>query len=163
MGTENFSNIENVTRKDAQILSYPGLKLDHLVKMLYDFKYGKSCANPGLKPTHLVMMVGLNDMELARMTNKQNISKIHSAAKLAFPGTKVSFCQVPMKKNLFQPELVTRIDELNEDIATYCNRHELNCIPRINKEDFEVQENLIRHWTPPCGDKTIQHIFDHLN
>ena len=110
-------------------------------------------------------MVGLHDMNLVRSTNKQNISKIHSAAKTAFPGTKVSFCQIPMKRKSpeFSKEQVKCIDELNQDIAAYCKDPQLNCIPRINIEDFEVCSDNVCHWAPPCGDKTIQHIFDHLN
>ena len=165
LGSSNFRRIENVDRSDAQIVSYSGLKLDTLLKILKAFKYGKSCENPGQKPAHLIIMAGINDMRLCRSTNKQNICKIYQAAKDAFPDTKISFCQIPMSQSDKHFSDLERdiIDDLNREIAAFCENKHLNCIPKLNEEDFEVDPEDHIHWTPTCADKTIKHIFDHLN
>ena len=163
LGTSNFNRIENVDRDDAQIISYSGMKFDHLIKMLDSFKFGPESQTPGMQPAHVVFMAGLNDMRLSKCTNKTNISRLYSAARKQFPNSKISFCQVPMKKNKFTNTECETIDDLNCEIKIFCERHKVNCIPKIPFSDFEVDPADPIHWTPKCADKTIKHIFDNLN
>ena len=159
IGTSNLKRIENVERNDAQILSYSGLKLGQLERMLNNFQHGNTSNNPGMKPAHVIIMAGICDMNLKFRTNKGNISKIYSAINRQFTGCKVSFCQIPMKENLFTHEQSKSIRDLNEAIQHFC-KDEHNCIPVI--EDFEVDPAEPIHWTPKCADRIIKHIFDHL-
>ena len=64
IGTSNFSRIPWVSRDDAQILSYPGLKLQSLIPLLIFFKYGPDSPNPGRKPRKVVTSCDLNDKTL---------------------------------------------------------------------------------------------------
>ena len=110
LGTSNFRRIENVDRDDVQILSYGGMKFDHQLKMLDAFKFGPKSHFPGMKPTHVTIMAGLNDMDLAKCTNRSKISRTYSAAKKQFPESQISFCQVPMQKNMFtKPQCETKM------------------------------------------------------
>ena len=162
-GTCNFNQIENIDRDDAQIISYSGMKFDHLIKMLDSFKFGPESRTPGMQPADVVIMAGLYDMKLSKCTNKSNISRLYSAARKQFPNSRISFCQVPMKKDKFTKEQCGTIDDLNREIKIFCEKHEANCIPKIPLTDFEVDPADPIHWTPTCADKTIKHIFDNLN
>ena len=167
LGPSNFSRIENVDSDDVQIVSYEGMKFGHLQKMLDNFKFGPNSRNPGIKPTHVTIMVGINDMDRCKSTNKFDVSKIYTAAKTQFSESKISFCQVPMKRYVFTQTQCNTIDDLNEEIVKFCNRNSptqpIQCIPTIPVGDFEVDPADPIHWTPSCADKTIKHILNHLN
>ena len=161
IGTSNFRRVENVDRDDVQIISYSGLKFDHLNKLLEGFKYGKKSKRPGMQPAHLTIMAGINDMNLQFRTLKSSVSRTYFAAKRQFPDSKISFCLVPMNKPKFTLKQCQTIDGLNKEIESFCKSHKIKCIPKIS--NFEVDPADPIHWTPTCADNTINHILGHLN
>ena len=163
MGTSNLRRITKIDRDDVQVISYSGMKLQQFLRLIDEFAFGKGSKNPGMQPSHIVAMGGINDMDLSKQTNKTSISNIHSALKRQFPNSKISFCQVPMDEPKFSPNQVETIRQLNEDIAYYCKNHSINCIPTLPKEDFEVDPADYIHWTPDCANKTFKHVMKHLN
>ena len=163
LGTSNFRRIEEVKRDDVQVVSYSGMKLDHLIKIIDAFAYGPKSLNPGMQPAHVITMCGLNDMNLGKGTNKVNISKLYSALKKQFPNSKLSLCQLPMEREAFSAQQVDTIRELNNEIQSFCDTHSIQCIPRIDRSEFEVDPADPIHWTPTCANKTIEHILAHLN
>lgn len=164
LGTSNLSRISFVKRRDAQILSYPGLKMDYLLKLLSNFKFGPASAAPGLKPTHVVISVGLNDRLLAPTTNEVNIRKVLNEAKRQFPGSKISFHQIRFNSKLPANQIET-IRKFNDAIERISRSEGLKFIPGIplNKFATDPKDKTNIHWSEDCANRTIEHIFDHLN
>ena len=163
LGTSNLSRITKVDRHDAQIASYPGFKLDHLLRLLQGFKYGPGSKDPGLKPSKVVIVAGLNDRTNAQSTNETNLKKVLNKLAECFPGSKILVLQHRFSSDLVLREQST-ILKLNEAIALSCSKKEgIDFIPPIPLEKFQVSSNDHIHWLPNCANFTLQHIFQHLN
>ena len=102
IGTSNFSRHPWVSRDDAQILSYPGLKLQSLIHLFNFFKYGPDSPNPGRKPRKVVISCGLNDKTLAPSTTDVALGKIINKAQQIFPGSEIYLALIA-----FSPKLPT--------------------------------------------------------
>ena len=139
------------------------MKIDQLIRLIDDFAYGPDSNNPGMQPSHVITMAGINDMYMSKTTNKVNISRLYSALKRQFPNSKISFCLVPMIKTAFTDKQYETIQDLNREIQSFCDKNALNCIPKLPKEDFETDPADPIHWTPACANKTFEHIMNHLN
>ena len=164
IGTSNFRRIENIDRDDVEVFSFSGMKLGQLAKVLDDYQYGPTSRYPGIQPTNVILMAGLNDMKLSKITNKTNISRVYSAARRQFPESKISFCLVPIMKGKFSTSDYATIADLNNEIEIFCRNHtKVQYIPRIAIKEFDVDPADPIHWTPECADKTIKHILKHLN
>ena len=120
IGTSNLARIEEVKQDDVQVISYSGLKINQLTKLVDAFQYGPNSQRPGMQPTHVSTMVGICDMDMSPKTNKIAISNLYSALKRQFPNSKLHFCQVPMKKELFSAKQRGTIDEFNRDLKLFC-------------------------------------------
>ena len=163
IGTSNFRRIENVDSEDVQVVSYSGLKLTQLSLLINAFEFGPKSKNPGMKPLDVVIMVGINDMGLAPTSNKSSLHRILTSLKSQFPGSRFSFCQVPIKSGMFKKTEVETIEALNKEIERLGKIENINVIPKIHDDDFEVDPVEPIHWTTSCADKTIKHILNHLN
>ena len=163
LGTSNLSRISEVKRRDAQIACYPGLKLDQLLRLLQGFKYGSGSQNPGLKPSKVVLMVGLNDRGLSPNTNETNMKKVVSEATRVFPGSKIHILLNAFSNTLSFNEKQT-LKKLNEVITLSCsNKEDVDFIPPIPQSKFEIARGDNIHWTERCANATIDHVFHHLN
>ena len=170
LGDSNFNFFKNlVTRTDIQVLSYPGLKLDIMLKLItrYGTKHGNDSNNPGMRPKHVILNVGLNDRESSQSTNKVNVEKIIHEAKRQFKNATISLCEIPVDDSLeyYSKQI---IKQLNDDTRLACEKIGANFIPAIPKEHFSVKtptnvNHPAVHWTPDCAQYTLSHIFNHLN
>lgn len=159
LGTSNMSNIGVVRRHDAQILSYPGLKLHQLLQLLKGFKYGSGSTNPGLKPSKIVIVAGINDRTLSCSTNETTMKKVVNEAKRTFPGSKILVSQQRFDPKLPQKERDT-ISKLNDVVRSISG---IKCIPPLPLAKFKTIERDNIHWTAECANATIEHIFSCLN
>ena len=139
------------------------MKLDQLIRLIDEFAFGKGSKNPGMQPSHLITMGGLNDMDMSIKTNKASISRLYSALKRQFPNSKLSFCLIPMDKSKFSEKRVKTIEDLNNEIKSFCEKNSVNCIKTLPSKDFEVDPADPIHWTPDCANKTFEHVIKHLN
>ena len=162
LGTSNLSRIPFVNRRDAQICSYPGLKLAEMHKLLCGFKFGPGSTDPGMKLKHVVFSVGLNDRSCAASTNEVNLKKVLNEAKRQFPGSKISFYQAPFDERLHQKEIDT-VRTFNGAMQTICDKEGMLCIPKVPRNKFATERHDPIHWTGDCALATLDHIFDHLN
>ena len=163
LGTSNLGRITFVARRDAQVVSYPGLKIENLTKLLNAFQFGHGSDNPGRKPSHVVLSVGINDRGLADSTNGISLRKLMLAAKKQFPDSKISIYQQPFDPRMSSDERKS-LKHLNDTIQGLCSSLGLNCIPVIPKPKFSVVggKDLI-HWTENCANATVEHFFANLN
>ena len=162
LGTSNLSRISFVKRRDVQILSYPGLSLHYLLKILASFKFGPGSPAPGLKPSHVVLSVGLNDRTGAPSTNETNIKKVLIETEKQFPGSKISVCQIRYSSDLPAKE-INAIKQMNACFQKECEARGMKFIPGVPFRKFAVHPKDNIHWTENCANSTIEHIFDHLN
>ncbi len=163
LGTSNLSRISKVDRQDAQILSYPGLTLSLLLKLLQGFKYGASSDNPGLKPSKIVVVAGLNDRGYSPSSNEVSMKKVISELARHFPGSQILILKNRYSDRLRAHEQQT-IGLLNDFITTYSRKKSgVDAIPPIDLKKFEVNHTDNIHWTEPCANYTLNHIFRHLN
>ena len=160
LGTSNLARISFVERKDAQVISYSGLKLEPLRKLLAAFKFGKDSKDAGRQPSHVVISVGLCDKGFSHKSNRINLTKVIHEAKRQFPKSKISFYQQPFDPRLSTDDKNT-LEKLNGAIEELCKAHDLNCIPRLPKNKFAVVNDQI-HWTEDCANATVEHFFQHL-
>ena len=166
IGDSNLSRISYVNNRNAQVISYSGLNLYTLFRIVQAFKYGPGSDNPGVKPSHVIFSVGINDRGSAEDTNKINIRKVANEAKRQFPGSKISFCLVPFEQNKFTLDEKTTLNKLNDEIKSLCNNKKeefLNCIDRISPKQFSTARNDKIHWTENCANAIIEHILNNLN
>ena len=159
--TSNFSRVPWVYRDDAQILSYPGLKLQSLIHLFIFFKYGPDSPNPGRKPRKVVISWGLNDKTLAPSTTDVALGKIINKAQQIFPGSEIYLAQIAFTSKLPTSEQnnLKIMNAKNKSLATKANIKYIPCIP-ANK--FEVGSDNI-HWTENCARAHLEHFFDHSN
>ena len=164
LGTSNLARVSFVARRDAQVVSYPGLKIDSLLKLLTAFQFGPKSKDPGRQPSHVVLSVGINDRGLAPATNHVNIKKVIQEAKRQFPESKISVYQQPFDSKLTKKEKDTLVN-LNETIEKECKSHNLNCIRKIDRVKFAIAPsgNDLIHWTEDCANATVDHFFNCLN
>ena len=162
LGDSNLARISFVNNRNAQVVSYSGLKLDLLLRLLQNFKFGPKSDNPGRTPSQVVFSVGINDKELKDSTNEINIRKVMNEARRQFPGSKISFCLISFDKKLSSNHKKT-LDNLNDAIKALCDKEELNCIPKVAERKFETVSKDPIHWTENCANATIEHIITHLN
>ena len=162
IGTSNLARISFVQRKDAQVISYSGLKLNMLLQLLQAFKFGPNSETPGRQPSHVVFSIGLNDRCLSTSTNETTLRKVYLEARRQFPDSKISFYEQPFDLGLPEKEKKTLVS-LNDAIRNLCQAQKLNCIPRIPKAKFAVTDHDMIHWTENCANSTVEHLFDHLN
>ena len=165
LGTSNFSRISSIKSNDAQVISYPGLKLNSLLRIIDNFQYGVDSKHPGQKPSHVVISVGLNDRRLAAATNSVNMDKIIRSAKKQFPGSQISVYQVPCAENLLSAGEINTIHDLNVAIAKKCDENSVNCIPKLSGDLFEIDSHDTSgiHWSAKCANATMEHILASLN
>ena len=161
IGTSNFSRIPGITRDDAQVLSYPGLKLQTLIHLLKFFKYGPKSPNPGRKPQKVVISCGLNDRTLAPSTTEVLLRKIISETQRNFPGSKIFLAQVAFSSKLPTSEQ-QNLKLFNDKIKHLAHKMNIKFIPYIPASQFEVGSDNI-HWTEKCALAHLDHFFQHLN
>ena len=161
IGTSNFSRIPWVSRDDAQILCYPGLKLQSLLHLLNFFKYGPDSPNPGRKPRKVVISCGLNDKTLAPSTTNVALGKIINKAKRIFPGSEIYLAQIAFSSKLPISEQ-NNLKIMNDKIKSLATQANIKYIPCIPANKFEVGSDNI-HWTENCALAHLEHFFDHLN
>ena len=123
---------------DVQVAIYSGLKLNQLSILINAFEFGPKSKNPGMKPLDVVIMAGINDMGLAPTSNKSSLHRILTSLKSQFPGSRFSFCQVPIKSGMFKKTEVETIEALNKEIERLGKIENINVIPKIHDDDFEV-------------------------
>lgn len=163
LGTSNLARISYVGRRDAQVVSFPGLKLDLLLKLINAFQFGTDSPSPGQQPSHVILSVGINDRDLSASTNEINLKKVVQAAKRQFPDSKISLYQQPFDPSLSEKQRKT-LTSLNDAIEKQCQSHGLNCIPRVAKSKFATAGgNDLIHWTENCANATMEHLFQSLN
>ena len=161
IGSSNFSRIPGITRSDAQILSYPGLKLQSLLHLLRFFNYGPGSSNPGRKPKKVVFSCGLNDRSLAPSTTEASLRKIIIEAQRMFPGSEIYLAQIAFSSKLpsFEQD---NLRFFNDKMKTLANKTNVKCIPCIPASQFELGKDHI-HWTEKCALAHLDHFFQHLN
>ena len=163
LGTSNLARIFFVGRRDAQVLSYPGLKLAQMVMLLKAFQFGPKSSNPGQQPSHVIFSIGINDRGLSPSTNEVELKKVVQEAKRQFPDSKIGIYQQPFDQNLTVKEKST-LKDLSDAVQKQCSTHGLKCIPRIPKSKFAVVGGKDQiHWTEDCANATVEHFFEHLN
>ena len=163
LGDSNLARISFVNKiYNAQIISYSGLKLDLLLKLLQNFKFGPKSSNPGVQPSQVIFSVGLNDRDLSDSTNGVNLKKVFNEAKRQFPNSKIGFCLIPFDSNLPVKQRET-LDNLNAAIQELCEKENLNCIPRVPRNKFSTTLKDPIHWTENCANAIIEHTLAHLN
>lgn len=160
LGDSNLSKVTWVDRPDAQVYSYPGLKLHQLFLLLQSFKFGIGSPNPGMKPSKLVISVGLNDRGLVPSTNSVTLRKVVNEAKRMFPGTKIFLAQIQFSKNLAQHEQKC-LSALNDEMKIVASGN-VSYIPAYPSSKFTVVKDNI-HWTENCANATMNHFLKHLN
>ena len=161
IGTSNFSRIPWVSRDDAQILCYPGLKLQSLLHLFNFFKYGPDSPNPGRKPRKVVISCGLNDKTLAPSTTNVALGKIINKAKRIFPGSEIYLAQIAFSSKLPVSEQ-NNLKIMNDKIKSLATQANIKYIPCIPANKFDVGSDNI-HWTENCALAHLEHFFDHLN
>ena len=163
LGDSNLGRASFVQRKDAQICSFPGLKLQSLIKLLENFKFGPKSQNPGRIPSHVVLSVGINDRGLSPNTTNVTVQKVINKAKAEFPGSKISFYQIPFDTRMTEEEK-SNLESLNNAIESHGRAKGCNVIPALPKQKFSLakQTDLV-HWSENCANATIDHFFEHLN
>lgn len=162
LGDSNLSRISWVGRPDAQVVSYPGLKLSQLLLLLQGFKFGFGSPNPGRKPSRVILSVGLNDRGLSPSTNKITLKKIVNEALRIFPGAQICLSQIQHSDSLDSSDKRT-ISILNDDMKNIAEfKANVLCIPALPKSKFKVGRDNI-HWTEDCANATLNHFFQHLN
>lgn len=162
IGTSNLSKISSVGQNDAQVLSYPGLKLYQLLSLLQAFKYGVGSADPGLKPSKVVLSVGLNDRGLNSNTNEMALKKVINEALRVFRDSQIYLAQISFGQHLKDEEKRT-LRSLNKAIIDISGKfHNVHVIPALPARKFQLGSDGI-HWTENCANATIEHYFQHLN
>ena len=161
IGTSNFSRIPWVSRDDAQILCYPGLKLQTLLHLFKFFKYGPGSSNPGRKPRKVVISCGLNDKHLAPSTTEVSLRKIISESQRIFPGSEIYLAQIAFSSKLPLNEQ-NNLRQFNDKIKSLATKTNVKYIPCIPAPKFEVGSDHI-HWTENCARAHLDHFFNHLN
>ena len=161
LGTSNLSRIEQVRRTDVQVVSYPGLQLSHLLKIL--MAYSPNPRDPGMKPTKIVISAGINDRGFAPTTNETNMKKVVNRLRDLFPESKIFIAQHRYSDKLTTSEKNT-LDKLNENIVLTCsNKSNVDFIPPIPRSAFQIGPNDHIHWTATCANFTCHHYLRHLN
>lgn len=161
LGTSNLSRIEQVRRTDVQVVSYPGLQLSHLLKIL--MAYSPNPRDPGMKPTKIVISAGINDRGFAPSTNETNMKKVVNRLRDLFPESKIFIAQHRYSDKLTTSEKNT-LDKLNENIVLTCsNKSNVDFIPPIPRSAFQIGPNDHIHWTATCANFTCHHYLRHLN
>lgn len=163
LGASNLARITVSRRSDAQIVSYPGLRLDHLLRLLQGFKYGTGSQDPGLKPSKVVINVGINDRERSISTNDINLKKVLNRLVDVFPGSKI-FMLLNQYSDKLRENDRTALGKLNDSIVLHCSKKEnVDFIRQLAPSKFQVSPNDYIHWTEQCANTTLEHIFRHLN
>ena len=147
--TINFTRIPWVSRDDAQILYYPGLKLQSLLHLFIFFKYGPDSPNPGRKPRKVVISCGLNDKTLAPSTTNVALGKIINKAKRIFPGSEIYLAQIAFSSKLPISEQ-NNLKIMNDKIKSLATQANIKYIPCIPANKFEVGSDNI-HWKENCA------------
>ena len=155
IGTSSFCRIPWVSRDDAQILSYPGLKLQSLLHLIIFFKYGPGSPNPGRKPKKVVISWGLNDKALAPSTTDVSLRKIIIEAQRIFPGSEIYLAQIAFSSKLPTSEQ-NNLRLFNDKIKSLATKTNIICIPCIPANKFEVGSDNI-HWTENCALAHLEH------
>ena len=114
-----------MSRDDAQILCYPGLKLQSLLHLFNFFKYGPDSPNPGRKPRKVVISCGLNDKTLAPSTTNVALGKIINKAKRIFPGSEIYLAQITFSLKLPISEQ-NNLKIMNDKIKSLATQQTLN-------------------------------------
>ena len=161
IGTSNFSRIPWVDNDSCQILSYPGMKLQNLLRLVSNFQHGIKSSDPGRKPSKILVMCGLNDRNLAPVTNEVTMKKIVKELERQFPGSKIYLAEIPYSNALSSREKDT-IEALNKVIRTLGSKEGIESIPRIHFSKFRVGSDNI-HWTENCARIHFNHFLQHLN
>ena len=161
IGTSNFSRIPWVDNDSCQILSYPGMKLQNLLRLVSNFQHGIKSSDPGRKPSKILVMCGLNDRNLAPVTNEITMKKIVKELERQFPGSKIYLAEIPYSNALSSREKDT-IEALNKVIRTLGSKEGIESIPRIHFSKFRVGSDNI-HWTENCARIHFNHFLQHLN
>ena len=162
LGDSNLARATKVQRSDAQVVSYSGINLLKMFRLLENFKFGQSSANPGRKPKHVILSVGLNDRGLKPSTNEVSLNKLINRTRQEFPDSKISIYQQPFDHRLGNDEICS-LRALNDAVRTKCVSQGHNCIPALPKSKFKVNNSDKIHWTEECANSTLEHIFNHLN
>ena len=161
LGDSNLARISYVNRPDAHLISYSGLNLWRLLILLQNFNHGIKSSNPGVQPSRIIFVVGINDRNQAVSSNGINLNKVFNEAKKQFPNSKITFYSIPYDQNLGS-ESIEKIKKLNEAIEKLCKK---DCIPKIPIKKFATcpKDKDHIHWTEDCANATLEHIFAHLN
>ena len=162
LGTSNLSKISWFSRRDAEVHSYPGLKLWQLVNLLKAFKHGHGSADPGLKPSKVVISVGLNDRGCTPEYNESTLKQMVNLALKKFKGSQIYLAQIPFGSHLPEREKRT-LKCHNRAILEISKRHaNVHVIPLLPARKFQLGRDGI-HWTENCANAMIDHYFQHLN
>ena len=159
--TSNFSRIPWVSRDDAQILSYPGLKLQSVIHLFNFFKYGPDSPNPGRKPRKVVISCGLNDKTLVPSTTDVARGKIINKAQQSLPGSEIYLAQIAFSSKLPTSEY-NNLKIMNAKIKSLATKANIKYIPCVPANKFEVGSDNI-HWTENRALAHLEHFFDLVN
>ena len=162
LGTSNLARITRIGRMDTQVMSFPGLKLQTLLFLLTNFRFGpgsKDGVKKPHKPKHVILAIGINDRHLAKTSNSVMIRKIVQEAKKKFEG-----CKISLYMNRYSPELPQNerdaLRDLNGEIEKQCESQGLNLITPVPSKSFKVNSQDHIHWTESCANATISHMID---
>lgn len=162
LGDSNLSRVSWVGQSGAQVLSYPGLKLSSLLRLLKGFRHGNGSPNPGRIPSKIVFSVGINDRGLSPQTNSVQLRKVVNEALHIFPNSRIYLANIQYCQALSRQEKDT-ISILNDDMKSLAStKKDVLTIPALPKAKFNVGHDNI-HWTENCANATLNHYFNHLN
>jgi hypothetical protein len=151
-----------VGQSGAQVLSYPGLKLNTLFRLLKGFRHGNGSPNPGRIPSKIVFSVGINDRDLATQTNSVQLRKVVNEALYIFPKSRIFLANIQYCQSLPKKEKDT-LSNLNDEMNSLAStKKDILTIPALPKAKFSVGHDNI-HWTENCANATFNHYVNHLN
>ena len=163
IGTGNLGKITSHSRRpDVQIVSYMGIKLDQLLKLLQGFKHGPKSAAPGLKPKNVVIEIGFNDRSLSESSTETSLKKVVNEAKRMFPGSLISLVNTGYSSHLPLDEKQKIQKHNNNQKSLAENRENMKFIPPLPGHKFKTEKDNLT-WSENCANATIEHIFQHLN
>ena len=140
LGDSNVRNLKGFTSGDIQIDIYPGLKIQHLTRLL---KCGTK-TSPEVR--EVIIVVGLNNRTQHQTEILEGaVQRLHATATATFPSANVHLAQ-----NQFSFKLPFQEKKTLELINKHMGETPL-CIPLIPRRNFKVQSDLI-HWTKETGE-----------
>ena len=125
LGDSNLSRVSWVGQSGAQVLSYPGLKLNTLFRLLKGFRHGNGSPNPGRIPSKIVFSVGINDRDLAAQTNSVQLRKVVNEALHIFPKSRIFLANIQYCQSLPKKEKDT-LSNLNDEMNSLASTKKMS-------------------------------------